>query len=98
MTRFIATLAIAAGLAAPFAAQADDTAKLTAAAQAAIQTALGERAKDLTVTVSQGVATVQGWALQPHDVDVARYAVSQVPGVTQAHSSGAHTWTTTDRL
>lgn len=98
MKRFIATLAIAAGLAAPFAAQANDTAKLNAAAQTAMQTALGERAKDLTVTVSQGVATIQGWALQPHDVDVARYVVSKVPGVTQAYSGGARTWTTTDRL
>ncbi len=98
MKSLIATLAIAAGLAAPFAAQADTSTNLNAAAQSAMQTALGERAKDLTVTVSQGVASIQGWALQPHDVDVARYVVSKVPGVTQAYSSGARTWTATDRL
>ncbi len=98
MKSFIATLAIAAGLAAPFAAQATETADLSNTARSAMQAALGERAKDLSVTVSQGVARIEGWALQPHDVDVARYVVSKVPGVTQAYSAGARTWMATDRL
>lgn len=100
MKTFIATLAIAAGLAASFAAQAADPTPdaLTTAARAAMQDTLGDRAKDLTVTVTAGVAELAGWARQPHDVDVARYVVSRVPGITQAYSSGVRTWTTTDRL
>ena len=100
MKTLFATLALATGLAGPFAAQAADTAPsdMTTAAQVAMQTALGDRARDLTVTVSQGVARIGGWALQPHDVDLARYAVSQVPGITHAYSGGAHTWRATDRL
>ena len=98
MKSFIVTLAIAAGLTAPFVAQANDTTNLSTTAQSAMQAALGERAKDLNVTVSQGVARIEGWALQPHDVDVARLVVSKVPGVTQAYSAGARTWMATDRL
>ena len=55
MKTFIATLAIAAGLAAPFAAQSADPTPdaLTTAARAAMQDTLGDRAKDLTVTVTR---------------------------------------------
>lgn len=99
MKTLIATLAVAAGLLAPLASQAaTETDALTTAARTALQASLGERAKDLDVQVTAGVAHIQGWALQPHDLDVARLAVSRVPGITQAYSASAHTWRATDRL
>jgi osmotically-inducible protein OsmY len=58
---------------------------------------VGEKAKDLTVTVSNVVTTLQGWTQQPSDVDQARYIISKPPGVNQVYSSQVHTWTTTHR-
>jgi osmotically-inducible protein OsmY len=68
-----------------------------ATAQQTLQAAMGDKAKDLTVSVSNGVANLQGWAKQPSDVDQARYIVSKVPGITQAHSTQVHTWNSTNR-
>lgn len=89
----IAILVLAIGLAG--AAHAATTEAATA--QQTLQTAMGDKAKDLTVSVTDGVATLQGWAQQPSDVDQARYIVSKVPGITQAYSTQVHTWTTTNR-
>lgn len=95
MKAIISILAItAAAFAVPV--QAADTDPLAAAAQSALATRLGDKARDLTVTVSQGVAELHGFAQQPRDVELARYVVSQVPGVTAAYSAGVHTWTTTN--
>lgn len=95
MKSYLSILAITA---AAFAVQvqAADTDPLATAAQSALTAQLGAKAKDLTVTVSQGVAELHGFAQQPRDVELARYVVSQVPGVTTAYSAGVHTWTSTN--
>ena len=77
----LAALAIALGLAGSIQAHAAD-ATTAASAQQALVSAMGDKAKDITVEVSQGTARLQGWAQQPGDVDQARYVVSQLPGVT----------------
>lgn len=92
----LAALAIALGLAGSIQAHAAD-ATTTTSAQQALVSAMGDKAKDITVEVSQGTARLQGWAQQPGDVDQARYVVSQLPGVTQATSTQVHTWLATDR-
>ncbi|AOW14803.1 hypothetical protein LPB72_20435 [Hydrogenophaga crassostreae] len=91
----LAILVLAIGLAGAAHAQTATTEGV--AAQQALQTAMGDKAKDLTVSVTNGVASLQGWAQQPSDVDQARYIVSKAPGITQAHSTQVHTWTTTNR-
>ena len=91
----LAILVLAIGLAG--AAQAQSTDTEAKAAQQALQTTMGAKAKDLTVTVANGVATLKGWAQQPSDVEQARYIVGQTAGVTQAQSSQVHTWNTTNR-
>ncbi len=69
----------------------------SALAQEAIQSAMGEKAKDLRVTVNDGVAELKGWAQEPRDVDQARYIVSKVAGVNQAHSTQVRTWESTNK-
>jgi phage I-like protein len=91
----LAILVLAIGLAGAAHAQTANTESATA--QQALQTAMGDKAKDLTVNVSNGVATLQGWAKQPSDVDQARYIVSKSPGITQAYSTQVHTWNSTNR-
>ena len=93
----LAALAIALGLVGSIQAHAADATTTAASAQQALVSAMGDKAKDITVEVSQGTARLQGWAQQPGDVDQARYVVSQLPGVTQATSTQVHTWLATDR-
>ncbi len=66
-------------------------------AQQAIQSAMGEKAKDLSVTVDNGVAELKGWAQEPRDVLQARYIVGKVDGVTEARSTQVRTWNATDK-
>lgn len=71
---------------------------IAAKAQQTLTQEMGATAKDMTVTVDdQGVATLQGWAREPKDVNQARYLVSRVEGVKTAYSSGVRTWSSTDR-
>lgn len=95
----LAAIVIALGLAGAVQAHAQISpdATTSATAQKALLAALGDKAKDLTVTVSQGAAQLQGWARQPGDVNQARYVVSQLPGIQQATSEQVHTWSSTDR-
>ena len=90
----LAILVLAIGLAG--AAHAATTTPADSAQQA-LQTAMGDKAKNLTVEVADGVAQLQGWAQQPSDVEQARYIVSKAPGVTEAYSTHVHTWSTTTR-
>jgi osmotically-inducible protein OsmY len=93
----LASLAIALGLAGSIQAQTADGTTTATSAQQALVSAMGDKAKDIAVEVSQGKARLQGWAQQPGDVDQARYIVSQLPGITRAISTQVRTWSTTDR-
>ena len=66
-------------------------------AQQALQSAMGDKAKDLSVSVDNGVAELKGWADEPRDVLQARYIVSKVNGVTEARSTQVRTWNATDK-
>ena len=71
---------------------------IAAKAQQTLTQEMGATAKDMTVAVDgNGVATLQGWAQEPKDVNQARYLVSRVEGVKTAHSSGVRTWSSTDK-
>lgn len=66
-------------------------------AKQALTAEMGDRAKDLKVTVDKrGYATLTGWAQGPKDVNKARYIVSKVPGVKKAFSSRVRTLSATD--
>ncbi|MGS5089090.1 BON domain-containing protein [Hydrogenophaga sp. A37] len=91
----LASFAIALSLAGPIQAQTADATTATNAQQALVS-AMGDKAKDITVEVSQGKARLQGWAQEPDDVDQARYVVSQLPGITRAISTQVHTWSATN--
>ncbi len=59
---------------------------------------MGATARDMTVAVDgNGIATLQGWAQNPKDVNQARYLVSRVEGVKTAYSTGVRTWSSTDK-
>jgi hypothetical protein len=91
----VAALFVAFALAGSFQAHAGPAE--SAQAQQAIQSAMGEKAKDLSVSVNDGVAELKGWAQEPRDVDQARYIVSKVSGVTAAHSTQVRTWEATNK-
>lgn len=92
-------LAVAAALAAPLASAAESqrNGDIAVAAKQALTSDMGDRAKDLKVTVDKrGYATLSGWAKGPKDVNKARYIVSKVPGVKKAFSSRVRTLSSTD--
>ena len=91
----IAALLVTFALAGSFQAHAGPAE--SAQAQQALQSAMGEKAKDLSVTVDKGVAELKGWAQEPRDVLQARYIVSKVDGVTEARSTQVRTWKATDK-
>ena len=91
----IAALAVAFALAGSFQAHAGPAE--SAQAQEAIQLAMGEKAKDLSVSVNDGVAELKGWAQEPRDVDQARYIVSKLDGVSKAYSTQVRTWEATNK-
>lgn len=91
----IAALLVTFALAGSFQAHAGPAE--SAQAQQALQSAMGEKAKDLSVTVDNGVAELKGWAQEPRDVLQARYIVSKVDGVTEARSTQVRTWKATDK-
>lgn len=62
----------------------------------ALALGMGEKAKDLVVSVAQGTVNLSGWAQGPREVHQARYLASKVPGIQRAYSSGVRTWVTTD--
>ena len=66
------------------------------AVQQALALKMGDKAKDLVVSVEQGSVNLSGWAQGPGEVHQARYLASKVPGVQRAYSSGMRTWVTTD--
>lgn len=71
---------------------------IAAKAQQTLTQEMGATAKDMTVAVDgNGVATLQGWAQEPKDVNKARYLVGHVEGVKAAYSSGVRTWSSTDK-
>jgi len=76
-------------------AQSTD-AQRTAAAQEALHSQMGDAAKDLTVRVAGGDASLSGWAYAPKDVREATYIVSKVPGIAHAYGAAVQTWTATD--
>ena len=57
---------------------------------------MGEKAKDLVVSVEQGTVNLSGWVHGPREVHQARYLTSKLSGVERAYSSGVRTWVTTD--
>ncbi|WP_367848463.1 BON domain-containing protein [Rhodoferax sp. WC2427] len=87
-----ALFALAAGAFLPAHAAGND-ADLANSVQSAISTQLGDEAKDLTVTASNGTVTLHGWAQGPVEEAKARYIASTVPGVTNAYSA-VHTFST----
>ncbi len=91
----IAALLVAVALAGSFQAHAGPAE--SAQAQQALQSVMGEKAKDLSVTVDNGVAELKGWAQEPRDVLQARYIVGKVDGVTEARSTQVRTWNATDK-
>jgi osmotically-inducible protein OsmY len=91
----IAALLVAFSLAGSFQAHAGPAESTQA--QQALQSAMGEKAKDLSVSVDNGVAEIKGWADEPRDVLQARYIVSKVDGVTDARSTQVRTWNATDK-
>jgi hypothetical protein len=66
------------------------------AVQQALVEKMGDKAKELSVTVDQGTVRLSGWVHGPREVHQARYLVSKLPGVERAYSSGVRTWVTTD--
>lgn len=66
------------------------------AVQQALALKMGDKAKDLVVSVERGTVNLSGWAQGPQEVHQARYLASKVPGVQRAYSSGVRTWVTTD--
>ena len=96
-TSYSATLALTLAALGLSMAHAGETG-IAAKARQTLTQEMGATAKDMTVAVDgNGVATLQGWAQQPKDVNQARYLVSRVEGVKTAHSSGVRTWSSTDR-
>lgn len=91
----IAALLVAFALAGSLQAHAGSAESVQA--QQALQSAMGEKAKDLSVTVDNGVAELKGWVQEPRDVLQARYIVSKVDGVTEARSTQVRTWKATDK-
>lgn len=96
-TSYSATLALTLAALGLSMAHAGET-EIAAKARQTLTQEMGATAKDMTVAVDgNGVATLQGWAQQPKDVNQARYLVSRVEGVKTTHSSGVRTWSSTDR-
>ena len=91
----VAALLVAFALTGSFQAHAG-TAESTQAQQT-LQSAMGEKAKDLKVSIDNGVAEIKGWVDEPRDVLQARLIVSKVDGVTQARSTQVRTWNATDK-
>lgn len=91
----VAALIVAFALAGSFQAHAGPAESTQA--QQALQSAMGEKAKDLSVSVDNGVAEIKGWADEPRDVLQARYIVSKVDGITEARSTQVRTWNATDK-
>lgn len=97
---YAAAIALAfAALSMPFAnaAESQRNGDVAVVAKQALTAEMGDRAKDLKVTVDKrGYATLTGWAQGPRDVNKARYIVSKVPGVKKAFSSRVRTLEATD--
>lgn len=97
---YAAAIALAlAVLGTPFvnAAENQRNGDVAVVAKQALTAEMGDRAKDLKVTVDKrGYATLTGWAQGPKDVNKARYIVSKVPGVKKAFSSRVRTLSATD--
>ena len=74
---------------------AQPAAELEPAAKSALTATMGADAKDIDITINNGVATLTGLAANPAVVDRARAIVSRVPGVVNAHSPAVHTWNAT---
>jgi hypothetical protein len=74
---------------------AQPAAELATAAKSALTATMGADAKDIDITINNGVATLTGLAANPAVVDRARAIVSRVPGVVNAHSPAVHTWNAT---
>lgn len=81
-----ALFTLAAGAFLPAHAATNDAA-LAGAVQSALGTSLGNDAKDLTVSASNGTVTLHGWAQGPQEESKARYVASTVTGVTNAYSN-----------
>lgn len=81
-----ALFTLAAGAFLPTHAATNDAA-LAGAVQSALGTSLGNDAKDLTVSASNGTVTLHGWAQGPQEESKARYVASTVAGVTNAYSN-----------
>ncbi|MEO5797163.1 MAG: BON domain-containing protein [Rhodoferax sp.] len=81
-----ALFALTAGAFLPAHAAGND-ADLASSVQSAISTSLGDEAKDLTVTASNGNITLHGWTQGPVEEAKARKVASTVPGVANAYSS-----------
>jgi hypothetical protein len=67
-----------------------------ATVQQVLMEKMGDKAKDLTVTVEQGTVSLRGWAHGPREVHQARYLASKLPGVERAYSGGVRTWVASD--
>lgn len=91
-------LALAAlGMPAGHAAESQRNGDVAKVAKQALTAEMGDRAKDIKVTVDQrGYATLSGWAQGPSDVSKARLIVRKVPGVKKAFSSRVRTLNSTD--
>lgn len=100
LSSYAAAIALTlAALGIPYAGAAESqrNGDIAVAAAQALNTQMGERAKDLKVSVDKrGYATLSGWAKGPKDVNKARYIVSKVPGVKKAFSSRVRTLSSTD--
>ncbi len=66
------------------------------AVQQVLAEKMGDKAKELVVSVDQGTVNLSGWVHGPREVHQARYLVSKLPGVERSYSSGVRTWVTTD--
>ena len=96
ISRSAAMLAVvAATFSGPVISQSAPTPTLEVVQQA-LALKMGDKAKDLVVSVEQGTVNLSGWAQGPQEVHQARYLASKVPGVQRAYSSGVRTWVTTD--
>ncbi|WP_171016046.1 BON domain-containing protein [Ramlibacter sp. 2FC] len=91
-------LALAAlGMSAGYAAESQRNGDIAVAAKQALTAEMGDRAKDIKVTVDKrGYATLSGWAQGPKDVSKARLIVRKVPGVNKAFSSRVRMLNATD--
>jgi hypothetical protein len=67
-------------------ATAPDDPALATAVTDAIQTSLDDKARDIQVTVNDGVVLLSGWARQPSHESRARAVASRVPGVVNVYS------------